>query len=516
VSRERPLLVPASPRRGLGLGHAGEPDHDAVHLRFDEALVEAQRTDTLATALIRAGVLMTSRSPKYRRPRGPFCLGGDCGTCLVRVDGRPNVRACVTPVREGMRVSSQNSYKPRRLDPTALVDTLFPGGIDHHHLMVRPRLANQLMQEFARHLTGFGELPAGVGEREHEYREHRLPVLILGAGPAGRAAAAVLTRAGVDHQLVDRHDALALAAHAELDACPAHEAIVGYDRVEILANTGVFGIYPGPKLGFPEHRDDRALVGASELAARPAEPDSAAIELERLHGFRPRHLIFALGTRDTMLPFANDDLPGVVAARGLIRALIRADARIQGRCVVVGEGPWAQQQRDRLDALRSSEAPAVELVAPAQIVRALGGDRLEALECKGRRMSCALLAVAGAPAPAHELPAQAGVALRFDGSGFVVVRAETGSERGRCGTLGGTQLWAAGDLCGWLGPAEAARDGERVAQTVVEALAASPDSLDAQHFAPGAPPQLPALRERPVVGDAFAEPRPFTGAPPKP
>ena len=114
MRRDRPLLVPA------------KPGGQAVHLRFDDALIEAREQDTLATALIAAGVLMTSRSPKYRRPRGPYCLTGDCGTCLVRVDGRPNVRACMTAVREGMRVSSQNSYKPRRLDPTAVVEVLSP------------------------------------------------------------------------------------------------------------------------------------------------------------------------------------------------------------------------------------------------------------------------------------------------------------------------------------------------------------------------------------------------------
>jgi sarcosine oxidase subunit alpha len=431
VSRDRPLLVPA------------EPGDRTVHLRFDEVLIEARERDTLATALIAAGVLMTSRSPKYRRPRGAYCLGGDCGTCLVRVDGRPNVRACVTPVREGMRASSQNSYKPHRLDPTALVDTLFPGGIDHHHLLVRPRIANQVMQELARNLTGFGELPSGLDERSCEHLEQELPVLIVGAGAAGRAAAAVLARAGIEHAIVDRHDRAQLEANDE-SSTPVSE--------QLLAATGVFGIYPGPRLSYPEHRDDRALIGASQLSG----------ETERLHVFRPQHLILAVGSRDPMLPFANNDLPGIVSARGLIRALRRARARINGRCVVVGSGPWAATQREVLDSLRSPEAPRVELVEPEAIERAVGGDRLEALECRGARITCALLAVAAPPAPAHELAAQAELPLRFDGSGFAIVR-ET---NGQCGALGGTRIWAAGDVCGFMGPAASARDGQRVAEAV--------------------------------------------------
>jgi sarcosine oxidase subunit alpha len=477
VSRQRPLLVPARPKSSV------------VHLRFDEVLIEALPEDTLASALIAAGVLMTSRSPKYRRPRGPYCLGGDCGTCLVRVDGRPNVRACMTAVREGMRASSQNTYKPKRLDPTALVDALFPRGIDHHHFMVRPRVVNQVMQEFARNLTGLGDLPEGVSERSHEYLAHELPVLIIGAGPAGQAAAAALDAAGVEHVVVDRHPQIQLDANlpAELDgqAAPAR----------LLCNTGVFAVYPGPRHAFPDGADELALVAASELHE----------QTERVHGFRPRHLLFCMGSRDPMLPFVNDDLPGVVAARGLIRALRRADARIAGSCVVVGEGEWAQRCRDELDELRSSEAPKVELVEPELIERAHGGERVEALICRNARHSCALLAVAAPPAPAHELAAQAGAPLHFDGSGFAITREEPG--RARCGELGGTQLWAAGDVCGWQGPEAAARDGARVAAAILEALAAAPEQLtQARRFAPAAPPGPPLMRERTVVGDRFAEP----------
>jgi sarcosine oxidase subunit alpha len=417
-----------------------------VHLRFDEALIPAQPTDSLATALLAASELMTSRSPKYRRPRGAYCLSGDCGTCLVRVDGRPNVRACMTPAREGLRASSQNTYAPKRLDPTALVDSVFPGGIDHHHLMVRPRLLNQIMQELARNLTGFGELPEGVSERAREHVVRELPVVIVGAGSAGRSAAAVLERAGIEHLLVDRHALVQLQANADA-ALPSSS---------LLSETGVFGIYPGPRQAFDPH--DRALLAACELTAAH----------ERLHELRPQHLLLCTGAREPMLPFANNDLPGIVAARGLIRALRRAEARIAGACVVVGEGPWAERCRDELDALRSGDAPRVHLVAPEQIERAVGHDRIESLHCRNGRLTCALLAVAGPLAPAHELASQAGVALRFESGGFAVARESSG----RCGRLGGTTLWAAGDVCGWQAAGDPARDGERVAQAIVQEVSA--------------------------------------------
>jgi sarcosine oxidase subunit alpha len=343
-----------------------------------------------------------------------------------------------------MRAHSQNTYQPASLDPTQIVDHLFPGGIDHHHMFVRPRVVNQVMQEVARNLTGFGELPEGVAEREHDYVEQPLEVLIIGGGAAGRAAAAVLEAGGIEHRIVDRLDPL------QLDANQVGETVT---PARLLPNTAVFGIYPSPQHVLPGHADDLALVAASTRGNHH----------ERVHGFRPRHLLLCTGSRDPMLPFANNDLPGIVAARGLIRALRRTESRIAGPCVVVGEGEWARRCCDELDALRSSDAPKIPLVAPEQIERAVGHERIESLICRNGRISCALLAVAGAPAPAHELPAQAGAPLRFDGLGFPVVRDDTGG----CGSLGGTRLWAAGDVCGWLGPEAATRDGERVGQALL-------------------------------------------------
>jgi aerobic-type carbon monoxide dehydrogenase small subunit (CoxS/CutS family) len=78
---------------------------DPVTLRIDGAAVEAYPGEMLAT-------VMLLRTPMFRRdtagrPRGMFCNMGSCGECLVTLlpEAR-RVRACLTPVTDGMEVES--------------------------------------------------------------------------------------------------------------------------------------------------------------------------------------------------------------------------------------------------------------------------------------------------------------------------------------------------------------------------------------------------------------------------
>lgn len=62
--------------------------------------------EPIATALRAAGVLV-HRHTKKDSPRGIFCAIGRCTDCVMVVDGVPNVRTCVTELREGMSVETQ-------------------------------------------------------------------------------------------------------------------------------------------------------------------------------------------------------------------------------------------------------------------------------------------------------------------------------------------------------------------------------------------------------------------------
>lgn len=67
----------------------------------------AHEGESIAAALFASGRRATRWTARTGEPRGYFCGMGVCQDCLVTVDGLPNVRACMTPVREGLRIETQ-------------------------------------------------------------------------------------------------------------------------------------------------------------------------------------------------------------------------------------------------------------------------------------------------------------------------------------------------------------------------------------------------------------------------
>ena len=80
----------------------------AVSFEFEGRRIEARAGDTVAAALMLAGVRNLRSTPVSGAPRAPFCLMGSCFDCLVQIDGVPNRQACMTEVRAGMDVRRQN------------------------------------------------------------------------------------------------------------------------------------------------------------------------------------------------------------------------------------------------------------------------------------------------------------------------------------------------------------------------------------------------------------------------
>ena len=83
-----------------------------VTIELDGRAVEAFEGETVAAVLLAEGEAATRRTVRGE-PRGVFCGMGVCFDCLVVVDDVPNTRACMTWVREGLRVQRQDGWLPR-------------------------------------------------------------------------------------------------------------------------------------------------------------------------------------------------------------------------------------------------------------------------------------------------------------------------------------------------------------------------------------------------------------------
>lgn len=87
------------------LGSAEEKPR--VKIKVDDQWMEAIEGEPVAAALMASGKMVFRYTTRLNEPRGVFCAIGRCTDCMMTVDGIPNVRTCITPVREGMVILTQ-------------------------------------------------------------------------------------------------------------------------------------------------------------------------------------------------------------------------------------------------------------------------------------------------------------------------------------------------------------------------------------------------------------------------
>ena len=85
-----------------------------VEIIFEGKRVTAYERESIAAALYANGVDVFSWSLKFNRPRGVFCMIGKCSSCFMRVNGVPNVRTCIEPVKDEdtARTSCNDMFLP--------------------------------------------------------------------------------------------------------------------------------------------------------------------------------------------------------------------------------------------------------------------------------------------------------------------------------------------------------------------------------------------------------------------
>jgi sarcosine oxidase subunit alpha len=318
-------------------------------LDFEGRDVPVHDGDTVASALYRAGVRTFSRSLKYHRRRGLYCLTGDCPNCLVSIDGEAGCRACVTDASAGQRVTRKRGFPSADMDLLALADRvhwLMPVGF-YYKTFIRPRFAWELAERVIRRATGVGALPVGRAPALASMRHLHTSVLVIGGGVAGLAAAAAVAERGGSVVLCDEGRlGEKLPAGRTLDSIrKLHEQLLSTPLVTVLERHTAIGIYEGPLV---------PLVGSGEL-----------VRVE------PNRMIVATGAVDAHGVFPGNDLPGVWLGRGAARM-----AGVHGippgtRVVVHGR---TAEGVGHVSTLRDSGVSIAAVLVPAELASLVPGD----------------------------------------------------------------------------------------------------------------------------------------------
>ncbi|TPN82598.1 sarcosine oxidase subunit alpha family protein [Mesorhizobium sp. CU2] len=342
----------------------------ALSFTFDGRRVEGFAGDTIASALLASGQPIVGRSFKYHRPRGIWGAGVEEPNALVDVEGPagrvPNARASTVPARDGAVVRSVNASPTAVADRNAILDRFarFLPAAFYYKTFMWPDW--HLFEPRIRAMAGLGVVdrdwkPRSVADQIN----HHCDVLVVGAGPAGLAAAADASAAGHSVVLVDEraHPGGSLRHRAgEVDGMNGAawaEAMVaklkGGDQL-VLTDTTAFGLY------------DHNLVALNQRHG-DGRPDT-------LWRVRPRRIVLATGAIERPVPFANNDLPGILSADAALAYLRRHGVLVGTRIVIATNNDSAYEPASALAAVGAS-VTVVDCrrdgVAPAANARVLAG-----------------------------------------------------------------------------------------------------------------------------------------------
>ena len=413
---------------------------------FNGRSYEGYTGDTLASALLANDVRLVGRSFKYHRPRGIFGHGGEEPNALVQVGTgartRPNVLATRQELYDGLVAASQNCWPSVGFDLGAaagLFSAVLPSGF-YYKTFMWPAAMWMTYERMIRHAAGMGRSPRQPDPDRYEKRHAHCDVLVVGAGPAGIAAASAAAASGARVMLVDEDSRLGgslLHGRATIDGIDgdawvdrATTALEAEHEVVILRRATAFGYY-----------DDNLIAIEERVADHVAEPGPVQPR-GRLWLVRASQVVLATGAYERPFVFADNDRPGIMLASAARAYVGRYAVRPGRRAVVFTNNDSAYDAAIDLAGAgveiatiidsRKQLGPVAEAALAAGIrcltgrvvSRARGGRRLSGIDIMAWRdgrasgpsesFDCDLLAVSGGWSPAVHLFSQSRGGLRYD------------------------------------------------------------------------------------------------------
>ena len=308
---------------------------------FDGVRYTGHPGDTLASALLAHGVHLMGRSFKYHRPRGVLGSGVEEPNALfgvTRGPGRfePNQRATCVPLVEGLVVESQNRWPSLARDLGALNDVgaaFIPAGFYYKTFMWPPSAWHRLYEPRIRAMAGLGRPTSEPDPDRYAQRWAHCDVLIVGAGPAGLAAALAAAASGERVILCDQDEefggALLASPGETIDGqlAPAWLAatvatLAAAPNVRLLPRSTAIAYGLHNLVTLAERRTDHLPV-AEARGAR-----------ERQWQVRAGRVVIATGAIERPLVFPNNDRPGIMLASATQAYATRWGVCVGARVVV--------------------------------------------------------------------------------------------------------------------------------------------------------------------------------------
>ncbi|HTV51562.1 MAG TPA: sarcosine oxidase subunit alpha family protein, partial [Steroidobacteraceae bacterium] len=406
--------------------------------------------DTLASALLANGVRIVARSFKWHRPRGLLGSGVEEPNAIVEVGEAarltPNLKATQVELVDGLLARSVNCWPSAQNDIFAFLGWLSrftPAGFYYKTF----RWPNWHWFEPAiRRAAGLGTSPTLPDPDRYAEQHEHCDVLIVGAGPAGLAAALAASRAGARVVLAEECPLLGGALRWErhsIDGKPAAAWVESAER-ELRANPRVRLLTRTTAFGFYDHKLVALRERLESLPERLAGPGSRGRVRERLWHVRAHEVVLAAGAIERPLVFAGNDVPGVMLASAATSYAVQYAVKPGERAVIATCGDSAYAAAEALRACgveiiaiidtrpepgelaSAAEAADIPVLAGHAVARTFGARQLRALECRalasegkawrpgpGKRIDCDLLCVSGGWTPTVHLYSQAGGRLRY-------------------------------------------------------------------------------------------------------
>jgi sarcosine oxidase subunit alpha len=339
-----------------------------ISFTFDGIRYAAFAGDTLASGLLANGVHLVGRSFKYHRPRGLVAAGSEEPNGLVTVirDAArytPNLRATQVELHDGLVAHSQNRWPSLARDAGRINDWLsrfFPAGFYYKTFMWPAKAWKSLYEPVIRSAAGLGKSPSLADPDRYAQRYAHCDVLVVGAGPAGLAAALAAAATGARVIVCDEQaefgGSLLDCPGARIDgtaaadwAAQARRALAENSRVTLLERTTAFGYFPHNFIGINQR-----------LTEHLAAPAPGTLR-ERLWQVRAARVILAAGAIERPLVFPGNDRPGILLAGAARTYLHRYGVRVGTRAVIVTAHDAAYQTALDLGAAGVSIAAVADL-----------------------------------------------------------------------------------------------------------------------------------------------------------